>query len=29
MLIGAALEIESIPGAGVEVKLSLPLDGVT
>jgi two-component system sensor histidine kinase UhpB len=29
MLIGAALEIESIPGAGVEVKLRLPLDGDT
>jgi two-component system, NarL family, sensor histidine kinase UhpB len=27
MLIGAALEIESIPGAGVEVRLRLALDG--
>jgi two-component system sensor histidine kinase UhpB len=29
MLIGAALEIESIPGAGVEVRLRLALNGET
>jgi signal transduction histidine kinase len=29
MLIGAALEIESAPGAGVDVTLRLSVDGET